>query len=103
MDTSLRKLTLACPRSLETAVLDVLDNMEPPLPGFSLIPAKGRGADIDLMSVSERVQGAGNIVLIQIILSETGIQSVLDTIRKSCGRAHISYWVEPVLDFGRLQ
>lgn len=103
MDPSLRKLTLACPRNIETAILDALDNIEPPLAGYSFMPAKGRGSNTQLMAVSERVQGAGNIVLIQLILTETDIDSVLDIIRTNCPRPNISYWVEPVVDFGRLQ
>lgn len=103
MASTLRKLTLAFPRSIEASILDVLDDMEPPLQGYSFISAKGRGADMNLKAVSERVQGAGNILLVQIILMEHDISAVLENIRVTCGRPNISYWVEPILDFGRLQ
>lgn len=103
MDTPLRKLTLAFPRNIEASILDALDDMEPALQGYSFMVAKGRGPEMELTAVSERVQGAGNIMLVQIILAENKISDVLETIRVTCARPSISYWVEPVLDFGRLQ
>ena len=103
MDAPLRKLTLAFPKNIEASILDVLDAMEPPLQGYSFMTAKGRGPDMQLNAVSERVQGAGNIVLVKIIVPGDDIGVILETIRIKCGRPNISYWVEPILDFGRLQ
>jgi hypothetical protein len=103
MDAPLRKLTLAFPKTIEASILDVLDDMEPPLQGYSFMTAKGRGPDMQLSAVSERVQGAGNVVLVKIIVPENDVDAILEAIRINCSRPNISYWVEPILDFGRLQ
>jgi len=103
MDSPLRKLTLAIPKQIKGTILDVLDDMEPALQGYSLISAQGRGPLEELGSQAEKVLGASNVVLILVILPDVRIQMVLGAVLEACQRPNISYWVEPVLDFGRLQ
>lgn len=103
MDTSLRKLTLAIPKAIKATIFDVLDDMTPALKGYSFLSAQGRGSGEELTSGPEKVLGASNMILIMLILPEAQISTVLETIRSVCARPKISYWVEPVLDFGRLQ
>lgn len=103
MDTSLRKLTLAIPKNIKASILDALDGLDPGLQGYSFVPAQGRGPSVELSTGPEKVLGASNIVLILIILPEAQIPSVLETVLAACSRPKILYWVEAILDFGRLQ
>lgn len=103
MDTSLRKLTLVCPKVAGTTILDCLDNVQPKLAGYSFFTGQGRGEHLDLLSASEKVQGSMPVMMIVMILPEERIEHLLAEIKKAYRRPQISYWVEPVLDFARLQ
>ncbi|MEZ5945714.1 MAG: DUF3240 family protein [Hyphomonas sp.] len=103
MDTPLRKLTLVCPKSIEPTLLDTLDGLVPELPGYTSQDGLGRGSSMDLASTAEKVKGAMRIFTVIMVLPEDGIAHVLEAVRRACPRRQISYWVEPVLDFGRLK
>ena len=103
MDTPLRKLTLVCPKDIEPTLLDALDGIVPELPGYTILEGMGRGSTMHLASTAEKVKGAMRIFTVQMILPEARITDVLETLRHACSRRQISYWVEPALDFGRLQ
>ena len=103
MDAPLRKLTLVCPKSIEPTLLDTLDGLVPELPGYTSQDGLGRGRSMDLASTAEKVKGAMKIFSVLIILPENHIPAVLEAVRVACPRRQISYWIEPVLDFGRLQ
>jgi hypothetical protein len=49
------------------------------------------------------VKGAMKIITVLMILPENVIPLVLEAVRVACPRRQISYWIEPVLDFGRLK
>ena len=103
MDTPLRKLTLVCPKSIEPTLLDTLEGLDPALPGYTSQDGLGRGSSMDLASTAEKVKGAMKVFTVTIILPEGGIPVVLEAVRIACPRRQISYWIEPVLDFGRLK
>ena len=100
MDSPLRKLTLVCPRSIQPTVLDTLDAIDPPLPGYTSQDGLGHGSSMDLASTAEKVM---KVFTVLMVLPENAIPLVLETIRQACPRRQISYWIEPVLDFGRLK
>jgi hypothetical protein len=58
---------------------------------------------MDLASTAEKVKGAMKIITVLMILPENVIPLVLEAVRVACPRRQISYWIEPVLDFGRLK
>ncbi|MCB9961599.1 MAG: DUF3240 family protein [Hyphomonas sp.] len=103
MDAPLRKLTLVCPKSIEPTLLDTLEGLTPELPGYTSQDGHGRGASMDLASTAEKVKGAMRIFTVIMVLPESGIGAVLEAVRQACPRRQISYWIEPVLDFGRLK
>ncbi len=103
MDSPLRKLTLVFPKAIEATVIDTLDGLAPALPGYTSQDGFGRGSSMHLASASEKVKGAMRIFSLLLILPEERIFDVLEAIRCACPRRQISYWVEPVLEFGRLQ
>ena len=102
MDSTLRKLTLTCPQVLESAFLDMLDSLEN-LPGYTILNALGRGSTIDQLNQQEKVIGAMNTLMIIFILPESQIDQILSVVATNFSHTQITYWVEPVLDFARLQ
>jgi len=102
MGASLRKLTLVCPREIQATLADVLDDIEPPIPGYTVVASSGHGPDTKLSSAYEKVRGAIRTSMFQLILPEERVQDVLDVIVNGCRRPQIAYWVERVEDFGRL-
>lgn len=102
MDSSLRKLTIICPRVLDSNFLDVLDSIED-LPGYTVVDALGRGPTTEQLSQREQVKGAMDAIMAIMILPQSQLDSVLSAVASSFAHTHISYWVEPVLDFARLQ
>lgn len=102
MDTPLCKLTIISPRIIKPVIADVLDAMEPPLTGITMLDAEGRGAGSDLASTDEKVRGVMATAVFVMILESDRVQTVLDTIAKHCQRRKLAFWTEPVTDFGRL-
>lgn len=103
MDTALRKLTLVCPARIETALVDCLDGLDPALRGYTILRGEGRGASADLPTTAERVRGAMQVITVQIVLPNERISPLLEAVAVACPRPNLAYWIEPILDFGRLQ
>jgi hypothetical protein len=102
MGAPLRKLTIVCPREIEATMADTLNAIEPALPGYTMIEASGRGPKMEPATAGERVRGALRTSVFIAILPPEQIESVMETVRTTCPRPQIAYWVEPVEDFGRL-
>lgn len=102
MGASLRKLTIVCPREIEAVLADALDAMEPTLPGYTMIEAYGRGGAMHPATAAEKVRGALRTAMFILILPHGRVEDVTEAIRSACPRPQLSYWVEPVEDFGRL-
>lgn len=103
MDSTIRKLTLVCPKGIEPTVFDTLDGLVPALPGYTSQDGYGRGSSMHLASAAEKVKGAMKVFSLLLVLPEERIVDVLEAIRCACPRRQISYWIEPVIEFGRLQ
>ncbi|EAP90309.1 hypothetical protein OA2633_11430 [Oceanicaulis alexandrii HTCC2633] len=102
MGPSLCKLSLVCPRDIKTALADILDDLTDAVPGYTMLPCEGRGADMHLASAGERVRGAMQAVQFLMILPRGDVETILDTVAARCPRRQIAYWIEPVEEFGRL-
>ena len=102
MGPSLCKLSVVCPRDIQTALADILDDLPDAVPGYTMLDAEGRGADMRLATAGERVRGAMQAVQFVMILPREAVAGVLDVIAARCPRRQIAYWIEPVEDFGRL-
>ena len=48
MGPSLCKLSVVCPRDIQTALADILDDLPDTVPGYTMLEAEGRGADMRL-------------------------------------------------------
>lgn len=102
MVSTLCKLTIITPRDVKTKLADVLDEMSDVIEGYTVLDGQGRGAAAELSSPAERVEGAMKIALFMMVLPEDAAEAVLDRIAGHCQRRKLTFWKEPVSDFGRL-
>ncbi|GGY37734.1 DUF3240 family protein [Parvularcula lutaonensis] len=102
MAKSLCKLTIVCPRSIRRHVRDIL--LEGPAggSGFSEISILGHGQPSALTSASEKVSGMAENSMFQLVLNEGNVAQILDEVQAKLNRPGLSYWTEPVLEFGIL-
>jgi len=76
---------------------------EPPLPGFTTWTADGHGFGFGDASVSERVRGRVKRTVIVAVLDRVVAADLLDLIATKSAIAHLTYWTEPVDQFGQMQ
>ena len=76
---------------------------EPSISGFSTWAAEGHGFGFANASVSEHVRGRVKRQVITAVLDSTTAGKLLDTIERDAAVPHLTYWIEPVERFGRMQ
>lgn len=96
------KLTIAFPPDLEDDLIEALLDLPEDVGGFTIVSAEGHGQGFSRASVRERVRGRVARRLLYLILEEPRLARVLDHLRNSVSSPLVAYWVEPVLEFGRL-
>ncbi len=77
--------------------------LEPPVPGFTTWEAEGHGFGFANATTSERVRGRVKRTLITAVLTRAEVDFILGEIVEQAPIAHLTYWVEAVERFGRLQ
>jgi hypothetical protein len=102
MDQSACKLTLVYPPAAEDHIVELLLNADPPLSGFTTWRAEGHGHDFGKASVQERVRGRVARGVLVLILPRSRLSSVLEDIRSKAAIPNLTFWTEPIDDFGRL-
>lgn len=102
MEQSLCKLTLVYPPASEDAIVELLLASEPPLPGFTTWLADGHGLGFDKASASERVRGRIRRGFLVLIATRQRARALLDEIAARLAIPRLLYWLEPVLEVGRL-
>ena len=98
----LKRLTVVFPPAVEASLIELLLEQDPPLPGFTTIVAEGHGADFATASTHEQVRGRIKKRLLLMVLPADRIESVIAALRAAIPNPHVTWWVEPVIDFGRL-
>jgi len=102
MSDTLYKLVLVCPDDLADAVASALLDMEPALPAFTTFRSDGHGLSFETASMTERVRGHVGRRIFWLVLKQGEAPDVLAHLAKSIRNPHVTYWTEPVLEFGRL-
>lgn len=95
-------LTLAVPQALEDEILDTLRALPELAPGFTLVKAQGLGAHIELSSAMEQVQGRARRIMVQMALQQAHLPALIDALKQALPNPQVTYWVVPLLAFGRL-
>ena len=102
MTTVRCKLTIAFPPDLEDDIVECLLELPEDVGGFSVVSAEGHGHGFARASVRERVRGRVARKLRYAILEQERLPTVLSRLRDTVRSPSVAYWVEPVIDFGRL-
>ena len=102
MTGNLRKLVIICPKEVEVNITDAFLDATPALPGFTSFEASGHGHDFAAASTREHVLGQVARRCIWIVLTEAEMGHALEVLRGATCNPHVTYWIEPVLEFGHL-
>jgi len=101
MNDKTRLLTIIIAPDIEDIVVDWLLARDD-LPGFSTMPIRGHGEHPEMMDLREQVAGRRARVLIQICVSASTAETVVEALRDAFPGTGIRYWVTPLEAFGRL-
>ena len=95
------RLTLIFPPSLEDSVTEAL-SAQPELPGFTLLHADGHTSDFGAASASERVRGRVQRRVLWMLIERSRVPCALEAVRAEVASHDVRWWLEPVLETGRL-
>lgn len=76
--------------------------MEPPVRGFTTFAAEGHGFDFSRATVRERVRGRVERCVLMAVMPRPRASQLLEVLRRKIPVPHMAYWLEPVLEVGRL-
>lgn len=77
-------------------------SMKPAIGGFTTFVAEGHGFDFSKASIRERVRGRVERCVLIAVMPRDRAARILEKIRAALPVPHMTYWLEPVLEFGRL-
>lgn len=100
----MKNLVLIIPASAQQECADRLRTLDR-VDGFTFTPVEGHGRHTErnpLLSPRDRVVGYVPRVRIDILLENTAVTQVIDTLRGSVGHPGV-YWVTDVDTYGRLE
>ncbi len=78
-------------------------SLDPPIPGFTTWDAEGHGFGFAGATVSERVRGRVRKNLITAVIERDEAERLLQIVAQKAPVPHLTFWIEPVESFGRLQ
>lgn len=102
MASDLCRLSLVYPPESDSALIELLETFEPPLPGFTTWSASGHGQGFDGASHAERVSGRVSRRVATMVLPRSQADALLDQIGERTPIRHLMFWIEPVLSAGRM-
>lgn len=101
-DSSLVQLALAFPTASERPLLALLYERDPELGEFSILGAAGHGHGFAHASIQEQVSGQADRRLLLAVMPQATARQLLQRLQRELPAARITWWLTPVLDFGRL-
>ena len=95
-------VTLILARKLGVELPDFLCEQPDLSSGFTASEAAGHGANMQLLTAAERVQGHADQLHVQIILRTADASRLIDRLRDSFAGSNLVYWIAPVTEFGTI-
>ena len=95
-------LSLVFPRSLEDDLADYLLAYPHSIDSMTIIRAEGLGHGLVLRDATEKVRGRAARYTLQIVLPAETAGHLIADLKKDMANGDVSYWLVPVLDYGRL-
>ena len=99
---TLVKLSLVAPLHLEDELVEQFLERPEWASGFTLIKAEGHSSRHESLSIQELVRGRAQRILVQIVLEADNGQALLAHLKHRFPKQDVAWWLEPVIDFGRL-
>ena len=93
-------LRLNIPPGLEEDVVDLL-LASSEIAGYQSYPTRGHG-QVGSMSIAEQVAGRRDRIQFEVVLDESVLQPLIQSLKAAFPVADVIYWVLPVLGSGRL-
>lgn len=95
-------LTLIVPHNVAEHVEDLLLSRPDLCPGFSSTQVAGHGSAVPLVAPAEQVAGHAPRTALQTAGDETAMRELLALIKHHLPRANLFFWLQPVIDMGKL-
>ena len=96
-------LTLVAASEVGEMIIDVLLEQDDIVRRFVTRPVDAHGSRIGFASVGEHVRGRAKRVEFQLLMAKEDTPRILDALRERLPRAEITYWLMPLLAYGRLE
>ena len=96
-------LFLVAPPDLEETIIDLLLERESIVPRFITASIDTHGTAIALASVAERVRGRARRIEFKLLIQRDDVDTLLAAITAQLPHAGISWWLVPVLAYGRIE
>jgi len=78
-------------------------SLDPPIPGFTTWDVEGHGFGFAGATVRERVRGRIKKNLITAVIERADAERLLQIVAQKAPVPHLTFWIEPIERFGRLQ
>lgn len=96
------QLSLNIAARVEAQMVDVLQGYPEWISGYTALHAAGYGQHDQLYSPIERVMGAANRRVIQLVCLVADVPLILQALQQQFAQADVFYWTTPVLQAGHL-
>ena len=95
-------LTLVCHHSLEERLADQLLEHHEWVAGFSMFKMEGGSQKEILSSKTEQVRGRSQRITFQAVMNLEDAHALVTYLKREENNPEMSYWITPVIEFGRL-
>lgn len=95
-------LTLVMPEDVAQHVEDLLLGRPDLIAGFTATHVDGHGSVVRLVEARELVRGHSPRIQIQSAGAEESMRAALALIKQQLPQANLFYWLQPVIELGRL-
>ena len=95
-------LTLVCHSSLEERLADQLLEHHEWVRGFTLFKMEGSSQKETLSNMTEQVLGRSQRIALQAVMNLDDAHALVAHLKREENNPEMSYWITPVIEFGRL-
>lgn len=95
-------LTLVCHKAIEERLIDHLLEHPEWVEGFSVNQIQGHSIKEHLPSMLEQVRGRSQRIEIRCVMNQEDAQELIAHLKREEANSEVSYWIMPVIEYGRL-
>ena len=95
-------LTLVCHHSVEERLADHMLEHHEWVRGFTMFKIEGGSQKETLSSMTEQVRGRSQRVALQSVMNMDDAHALVAHLKREENNPEMSYWITPVIEFGRL-